>query len=73
MFEVDPSWPKVPDQMESRRSVGISPSTRRIMFGFINRPRTLKPDQAAMATPPVMEFDMAGNFIKGWGGCGQRH
>ena len=37
---------------------------------LLHRPRTLKPDQAAMAAPPVMVFDTAGNFIKAWGGAG---
>jgi len=36
----------------------------------LHRPRTLKPDQAAMAAPPVVVFDAAGNFIKAWGGAG---
>jgi len=30
----------------------------------------LKPDQAAMAAPPVMVFDAAGNYLRGWGGAG---
>jgi len=37
---------------------------------LLHRPRTLKPDQAAMAGPPVMVFDAAGNYVKGWGGAG---
>ena len=36
----------------------------------LHRPRTLKPDQIAMAAPPVIVFDGAGNFIKAWGGSG---
>jgi hypothetical protein len=27
-------------------------------------------DQAAMAAPPIVVFDPAGNFIKTWGGAG---
>src|SRR4030095_8172728 len=37
----------------------------------LHRPRTLKPDQAAMAAPPIIVFDPAGNFIKAWGGVGR--
>jgi len=37
----------------------------------LHRPRTLKPEQAAMAAPPVIVFDTAGNYIKAWGGAGQ--
>jgi len=36
----------------------------------LHRPRTLKPDQAALAAPPIIVFDPAGNFIKTWGGAG---
>ena len=36
----------------------------------LHRPRTLKPEQAAMAAPPVIVFDTAGNYIKAWGGAG---
>ena len=38
----------------------------------LHRPRTLKPEQAAMAAPPVIVFDAAGNYIKAWGGAGKR-
>jgi hypothetical protein len=34
----------------------------------LSRPHTLPHTQRAMAAPPVMEFDNAGNFIQGWGG-----
>ena len=36
----------------------------------LHRPRTLPANQSAMAAPPVMVFDRAGNFVKGWGGAG---
>ncbi|MGZ5177795.1 MAG: hypothetical protein ACXWCW_27030, partial [Burkholderiales bacterium] len=35
-----------------------------------HRPRTLKPDDAARAAPPVLVFDTAGNFMQSWGGPG---
>jgi len=37
---------------------------------LLHRPRTLKPDEAPMAAPPVMVFDSGGSFIKAWGGAG---
>src|SRR5690242_627700 len=43
---------------------------RRTMSGSWHRPRTLKPEQASMAAPPVIVFDNAGNYIKAWGGDG---
>ena len=36
----------------------------------LHRYRTLRAAQKAQAAPPVLEFDAAGNFIKGWGGPG---
>jgi hypothetical protein len=34
----------------------------------LHRPRTLPESLRAMAAPPVLEFDAAGNFVQGWGG-----
>ena len=36
----------------------------------LSRPRTLKGDDQKKAAPPIMIFDPAGNFIRGWGGDG---
>jgi hypothetical protein len=69
MFEVDPSWPKVPAKWKlgDVSSIAIDPQGN---AWVLHRPRTLKPDQAAMAAPPIIVFDAAGNFIKAWGGAG---
>ncbi len=69
MFEVDAGWPKVPAKWKvgDQSSFAVDGDDN---VWLLNRPRTLKPEQAAMAAPPVMEFDIAGNFIKGWGGAG---
>ena len=37
---------------------------------MLHRPRTLKPEDASKAAPPVMVFDAAGNYVKSWGGAG---
>ena len=38
----------------------------------LSRPRTLlKPEQKAMAAPPVVVFDGEGNYVKSWGGDGK--
>jgi len=70
VFEVDHSWPKVPAQwkMGDPSSVAIDAEDH---VWVLQRPRTLKPEQAAMAAPPVMVFDTAGNYIKAWGGAGK--
>ncbi|MBV9430012.1 MAG: hypothetical protein JO084_20020 [Bradyrhizobiaceae bacterium] len=68
-FEVDPSWPKVPAKWKLGDASSIAFDAQDNVF-VLHRPRTLPPDQAGMAAPPVMVFDPAGNFIKAWGGAG---
>jgi DNA-binding beta-propeller fold protein YncE len=67
-FEVDPSWPKVPPQWKlgDASSIGIDAQDN---IWVLHRPRTLKPEQASAAAPPILVFDAAGNFIKGWSGA----
>ena len=69
MFQVDPSWPKVPAKWKlgDASSIGIDAQDR---VWVLHRPRTLPADQSAMAAPPVMVFDGAGNFAQAWGGNG---
>jgi hypothetical protein len=69
MFEVDPSWPKVPANWKLGDVSSIAIDAQGNAW-VLHRPRTLKPDQAAMAAPPIIVFDPAGNFIKAWGGTG---
>ena len=69
-FEVDAAWPK----MLPRWKVG-DPSSFAIdgqdRAWLLNRPRPLvKPEDAAMATPPVLVFDTAGTLVTSWGGAG---
>src|SRR5262245_46431918 len=69
MFEVDTSWPKVPAKWKLGDVSSIAIDARGDAW-VLHRPRTLKPDHAAMAAPPIIVFDPAGNFIKAWGGAG---
>jgi len=69
IFEVDRSWPKVPPQWKLGDASSIAIDARDNVW-VLHRPRTLKPEQAAMAAPPVIVFDTAGNYIKAWGGVG---
>ena len=57
-------------QSGSSEMCRASPSIAQGNAWVLHRPRTLKPDQAAMAAPPIIVFDAAGNFIKAWGGAG---
>jgi DNA-binding beta-propeller fold protein YncE len=68
-FEVDRAWPKVPAKWKVGDPSSFAVDARDNVWLY-HRPRTLKPEDAAMAAPPVMVFDTAGNFIKAWGGAG---
>ena len=68
-FEVDASWPKVPTKWKLGDVSSIAIDAQGNAW-VLHRPRTLKPDEAAMAAPPILVFDPAGNFIKAWGGAG---
>jgi NHL repeat len=69
MFQVDPSWPKVPAKWKlgDASSIGIDAADH---VWVLHRPRTLPADQLSMAAPPVIVFDGAGNYIQSWGGPG---
>jgi len=70
IFEVDRAWPKVPPQWKLGDPSSIAIDAQDNVW-VLHRPRTLKPEQAAMAAPPVIVFDTAGNYIKAWGGAGK--
>jgi DNA-binding beta-propeller fold protein YncE len=70
IFEVDRTWPKVPPQWKLGDASSIAIDAQDNVW-VLHRPRTLKPEQAAMAAPPVIVFDTAGNYIKAWGGAGK--
>ncbi len=69
-FKVDPAWPKVPAKWKlgDVSSVAVDAQNH---ISVLHRNRTLPAKDAAMAAPPVMVFDEAGNFIKAWGGPGE--
>ena len=69
VFEVDPSWPKVPSKWKLGDASSVAVDQQDHIW-VLHRPRTLPAERAPMAAPPVLEFDAAGNFIKGWGGAG---
>lgn len=68
-FQVDSTWPKVPAKWKlgDVSSIGVDAQNR---IWVLHRPRTLPAADAAMAAPPVLIFDAAGNFIQAWGGAG---
>src|ERR1700719_875490 len=68
-FEVDAAWPKVPAKWKLGDASSIAIDAQDNVW-VLHRPRTLPAGQTAMAAPPVMVFDRAGNFVKRWGGAG---
>jgi DNA-binding beta-propeller fold protein YncE len=80
-FEPDPYWPKpLPGIMMTGGIGGIYVDSEDHIW-IANRPRSLEkhelnaaqnPPQGdcCTAAPPVLEFDMEGNLIQGWGGPG---
>src|SRR6266566_3360951 len=72
VFEVDSAWPKLPPQWKVGDASSFAIDAQDNVW-LLHRPRTLKPEDAARAAPPVMVFDAAGNFIKAWGGAGNRY
>ena len=68
-FEVDRAWPVVPPAMKIGDASSLAVDSKDRIW-LLHRPRSLKPDDAAKAAPPVMVFDGAGALLKSWGGEG---
>jgi DNA-binding beta-propeller fold protein YncE len=68
-FQVDPSWPKIPSKWLLGEVSSVSVDAQNHIW-VLHRSRTLRAAQKSMTAPPVLVFDEAGNFIKGWGGPG---
>jgi DNA-binding beta-propeller fold protein YncE len=68
LFEVDRAWPSTPSHWKLGDPSSIAIDAQDNVW-VLHRPRTLKPEEASMAAPPVIVFDSAGNYIKAWGGA----
>jgi hypothetical protein len=72
LFEVDSSWPKLPNNWV----LGIVSSVatdRRDHVWIFHRPRTVAENKKAQGAPPVLEFDANGAFVRAWGGDAAGH
>jgi NHL repeat len=67
MFEVDPSWPRLPNNwvMGDPSSIAVD---RHDNVWILHRPRTVPAEKKDHAAPPVLEFDKNGKFLHAWGG-----
>jgi NHL repeat-containing protein len=74
-FQVDPFWPKMPKGMILGQVSGVDVDAQDNVW-IIQRPWSINSDEKAgnpeaeccREAPPVMEFDNAGNYLRGWGG-----
>src|ERR1039458_10443445 len=62
-FEVDPSWPKIPNGWVLGQ-VASAAADERDNIWVLHRPRVVRPDQKT--GPPVMEFDSKEIGIRAW-------
>ena len=69
-FKVDSAWPKVPSKWVLGLVSGVGIDSRDHIW-VLHRPRTVEPADKERAAPPVLEFDVAGNFVQAWGGPGE--
>ena len=68
-FEVDPSWPMLPNDWVLGSVASVDVDSRDHVWIY-HRPRSVDEAQQANAAPAVLEFDPDGNFVQGWGGPG---
>lgn len=71
VFEVDPSFPRMPDGMVLGGVGGTAADSHGNVWLF-HRPHTLEEGNAHengyKPAPPVVVFDEKGNYVRGWGG-----
>ena len=66
-FQRDPNWPKVPNNWVFGSVSNVAVDYQDHIW-VLQRPLEVPELYRANLAPPVLEFDMAGNFIQGWGG-----
>ena len=69
-FQVDPSWPVVPNNWVLGEVSSIAVDGRDHIW-VLHRPRSIPADKRANAAPPVLEFDTSGKLLASWGGDGE--
>jgi hypothetical protein len=66
-FEVDPTWPTIPNDWELGEVTSVSVD-RNDNVWLLHVPQSVPSDRRANAAPPVLQFDTSGNLLRSWGG-----
>ena len=69
-FEVDPSWPMLPNDWVLGSVASVDVASRDHVWIY-HRPRSVDEAQQEDAAPAVIEFDLEGDFVQAWGGPGE--
>src|SRR5262245_26982723 len=69
-FEVDPTWPSIPNNWVLGEVSSIAVDSKDHIW-VLHRPRSIPADRRANAAPPVLEFDASGKLLASWGGEGK--
>jgi hypothetical protein len=69
-FDVDASWPKIPNHWVLGEVTSISVDNKDNIW-VLHVPQSIPPDQREHAAPPVLEFDASGKLLTSWGGPGE--
>jgi hypothetical protein len=72
VFEVDSSWPKLPNNWVLGVVSSVATDKRDHVW-ILHRPRSVADNLKAQAAPPVLEFDADGKFVRAWGGDAPGH
>src|SRR5262245_19470530 len=65
-FEVDPSWPTIPNHWVLGEVTSVSVDTKDHIW-VLHVPQSIPEAQRGNAAPPVLEFDAAGKLLASWG------
>jgi len=66
VFEVDPTWPSIPNDWVLGEVTSISVD-RKDNIWVLHVPQSIPEPQRSKAAPPVLEFDSGGKLLASWG------
>jgi len=72
VFEVDPSWPKIPNNWVLGIVSSVAIDSRDHVWIF-HRPGSVPENLRSRSAPPVLEYDASGKFLNAWGGPAAGH